>query len=200
MEYGIIYGQNNTASVANADRKNSTVMGNGQSSRRRRAPAKTPNMAASPIAGKINPHRSAKKHRADDPISFGDRGHGGRGEHHEHSRGQTRHPRPCPFAQPALGLQHEPACAEQRVAQHEAEAGEHGQRREPLETAPRILPVHDRDAADHGADRRALNESDDRRTEEETPSPTIRARCPGSGTRRRPHGRSTRTSSSSTGM
>src|SRR5664279_703641 len=55
IEYGIMYGQNNTASVANADRKNSTVIANGQPSRRRRAPAKTPTIASKPITGKIKP-------------------------------------------------------------------------------------------------------------------------------------------------
>src|SRR5277367_6729573 len=55
MEYGIMYGQNNIASVAKEDRKNNTVIANGQPSRRRSAPAKTPSIASTPIAGKIKP-------------------------------------------------------------------------------------------------------------------------------------------------
>src|ERR1700722_7102733 len=50
-----MYGQNNTASVANDARKNNTVIANGQPSRRRWAPAKTPEIASKPIAGKTKP-------------------------------------------------------------------------------------------------------------------------------------------------
>src|SRR5271163_4806304 len=57
IEYGIIYGQNRTASVAKDARKNSTVIANGQASRRCRAATKIATIATRPIAGKINPQR-----------------------------------------------------------------------------------------------------------------------------------------------
>src|SRR5215472_11645325 len=54
-KYGIMYGQNITASESKAATKNTAVNANGQLSRRRRAATKTPYMANNSAAGKTRP-------------------------------------------------------------------------------------------------------------------------------------------------
>jgi hypothetical protein len=65
-----------------------------------------------------------------------------------------------PSTQFALTLEHEPAGAEQRVAEHESEPGEDCKRVQPAERSGGVLAIRDWNAAHHRADRGALNEGD----------------------------------------
>jgi hypothetical protein len=76
-----------------------------------------------------------------------------------------------PVAQLAIALQHEPAGAEQRVAEHQADPGQDRKWVQPAKRAAGVLAVGDRNTPDHGADRGPLCERDHDRAKEEPPVP-----------------------------
>ncbi len=79
------------------------------------------------------------------------------GEYNEQENEQTdrqvRDLAICRVADVALAFADEPAGAEQRVTEAQADAAEHGERAEPAEVAAGILAVGDRQALDQRADR-----------------------------------------------
>ncbi len=75
----------------------------------------------------------------------------------------------------ALGLHHQPAGAEQRIAGDDAEPAEQRERRREIERAARELAVLDLDALDQAAEDQALAECRERRAGREREGPVFLA-------------------------
>ena len=105
----------------------------------------------------------------------------------QHGADEAAPPEPArPILQLALGLDDQPAGAEQRIAEHQGDAGEDRERREAIERAAGEMPALDMEALDEGAQHHALRKGRERASRRRSRGPRrCGARRPGSGTRRR---------------
>ena len=105
------------------------------------------------------------------PRALAEGGNDGDAQHHQHGAGKPGNAAPRPVPQPAFGFQGQPAGTEQRVTEHQTDPAQHRQWPQPFETAADVLALHYRNAADHCPHCRPLDESCDRRADDEPPIP-----------------------------
>src|SRR5205823_9871021 len=92
-------------------------------------------------------------------------------QYHENCNDEPWNPRVSPIPKLSFALVYDPAGSQQRVAEHQADTREDRKRMHPIEGMAREMSVNDGNSPHHRADRRPLDECDDRGSDEQSPVP-----------------------------